>query len=97
MFFQKSKTSKNREDSSDFDDFTTELTATPFSIMLELLHFLRFFVVFSSIFFLCVSDIHTKRLKVQKMQKATFWRIKPNVPGFFRIGFRFERIPGRSA
>ena len=28
---------------------------------------------------------------------ATFWRVKPIVPRFFRIGFRFERILGRSA
>ena len=28
---------------------------------------------------------------------ATFGRIEPIVPEFFRIGFRFERIPGRSA
>ena len=33
----------------------------------------------------------------KKMQNATFWRIKPIVPGFVRIGIRFERIPGRSA
>ena len=32
-----------------------------------------------------------------KMNNATFEGIKPNVPRFFRIGFRFERIPGRSA
>ena len=35
--------------------------------------------------------------KVRKIQNATFEGIKPIVPGFFRIGFRFERIPGRSA
>ena len=34
---------------------------------------------------------------VTKMENASFEGIKPNVPGFFRIGFRFERIPGRSA
>ena len=32
-----------------------------------------------------------------KVKNATFGRIKPIVPGFFRIGFRFERVPGRSA
>ena len=26
-----------------------------------------------------------------------FWRVKPNVPGFFRLKTQFERIPGRSA
>ena len=35
--------------------------------------------------------------KVQKMQNATFWRIKPIVPGFVRIGFRFAQILGRFA
>ena len=35
--------------------------------------------------------------KVRKIQNATFEGIKPIVPGFFRIGFRFERILGRSA
>ena len=31
-------------------------------------------------------------------QEYTFFEgIKPIVPGFFRIGIRFERIPGRSA
>ena len=33
----------------------------------------------------------------EKTQNATFERIKPNVPGFFRIGIQFERISGRSA
>ena len=31
------------------------------------------------------------------MKNATFEGIKPNVLGFFRIGFRFERFPGQSA
>ena len=35
--------------------------------------------------------------KTQKFRNATFEGIKPIVPGFFRIGIRFERIPGRSA
>ena len=35
--------------------------------------------------------------KTQKLRNATFEGIKPIVPGFFRIGIRFERIPGRSA
>ena len=35
--------------------------------------------------------------KVAKMENATFEGIKPNVPGFFRIGVRFERILGRLA
>ena len=40
------------------------------------------------------------RFDIQKMQKfrnATFEGIKSIVPGFFRIGIRFERISGRSA
>ena len=37
------------------------------------------------------------RPKVAKQKNATFEEMKPNVPEFFRIGFRFERIPGRSA
>ena len=35
--------------------------------------------------------------KRKKKQNATFEGMKPNVPEFFRIGIRFERIPGRSA
>ena len=35
--------------------------------------------------------------RIEKTQNATFEGIKPNVPGFFRIGIRFERISGRSA
>ena len=35
--------------------------------------------------------------RIEKMRNATFEGIKPNVPGFFRIGIRFERISGRSA
>ena len=35
--------------------------------------------------------------RIGKTQNATFEGIKPNVPGFFRIGFRFEKIPGPSA
>ena len=38
-----------------------------------------------------------KAQKKVKTRNASFWRIKPIVPGFFRIGIRFERIPGRSA
>ncbi len=34
--------------------------------------------------------------KKQKIRNAFFEGIKPTVPGFFRIRFRFERIPGRS-
>ena len=37
------------------------------------------------------------RLNSSKSGNATFWRIKAIVPGFVRIGIRFERIPGRSA
>ena len=37
------------------------------------------------------------RKKMCKVQNATFGRIKPNVPGFGRIGIRFNQIPGRSA
>ena len=37
------------------------------------------------------------RQKLAHFVLATFGRIKPIVPGFFRIGIRFERIPGRSA
>ena len=35
--------------------------------------------------------------KRKKNENATFEGIKPIVLGFFRIGIRFERIPGRSA
>ena len=35
--------------------------------------------------------------KVEFFIFATFGRIKPIIPGFFRIGFQFERIPGRLA
>ena len=35
--------------------------------------------------------------KTPKVQNATFWRVKRIVPRFFRIGFRFEKIPGRLA
>ena len=35
--------------------------------------------------------------KNAKFRNATFEGIKPIVPGFFRIGIRFERIPGRLA
>ena len=35
--------------------------------------------------------------KSGKNENATFEGIKPNVPRFFRIGFRFERILGHSA
>ena len=35
--------------------------------------------------------------KTPKVQNAIFWRVKPIAPRFFRIGFRFERISGRSA
>ena len=38
-------------------------------------------------------QLQTKRT----IQNATFEGIEPIVPGFFRIGFQFERIPGRSA
>ena len=34
---------------------------------------------------------------VAKTKNTTFGRVKPIVPGFFRIGFRIERILGRSA
>ena len=34
--------------------------------------------------------------KCEKIQNAIFERIKPIIPGFVRIRFRFERIPGRS-
>ena len=43
------------------------------------------------------TSISTSDDQVPKMQISTFWRIKPIVSGFFRIGCRFERIPGRSA
>ena len=33
----------------------------------------------------------------RKITNAICEGIKPILPGFFRIGFRFERIPGRSA
>ena len=36
-------------------------------------------------------------MKPQKLQNAIFGQISPIVPTFFRIGIRFERIPGRSA
>ena len=35
--------------------------------------------------------------KTQKFRNATFEGIEPIVPGFFRIGIRLERIPGRLA
>ena len=37
------------------------------------------------------------RINAKKNKNAMFWRIKPSVPGFFWIGIRFEKIPGRSA
>ena len=52
-----------------------------------------------------LSNRHRKNLgtiglilsKVARLENAIFEGIKPNVLGFFRVGFRFERIPGRSA
>ena len=35
--------------------------------------------------------------RIEETQNATFEEIKPNVPGLFRIGIRFERISRRSA
>ena len=35
--------------------------------------------------------------RIEKARNATFERIKPILPGFFRIGIQFERIPGRLA
>ena len=35
--------------------------------------------------------------KTPKVQNATFVRVKPIIPRFLRIGFQFERTPGRSA
>ena len=42
-------------------------------------------------------QIFARNRKRKKHQNATFEGMKPNVPEFFRIGIRFERIPGRSA
>ena len=42
-------------------------------------------------------QIFARNRKRNKKQNATFEGMTPNVPEFFRIGIRFERIPGRSA
>ena len=47
--------------------------------------------------FLVSENLRTTNKKVQKCRIATFWRIKPNVPGFVRIRIGFERISGRVA
>ena len=42
-------------------------------------------------------EMNIESIESQKTQNVTFEGIKPIVPGFFRIGIRFERISGRSA